>query len=251
MSTVRRPGPWRAAALGAAALAALLTFAAARWASGRYERAATIRSAATAAAYLALLTPADSTGFVLPRLLVEARALASLPGWSGVEVYHGTAPLVLATAPPLEPATFDSLRVTAAARWRGGWVLVPLRDRHDREVVGAVARRLSGLGGGWRLWWTALAALAAVLGALAAAGAIGAETVRQRRALTAQVAAAGLLGVAAFGAVHRTARASTDQWLGDARLLIQEAVARTPASRVATADLARIARGAELAPGTG
>ncbi len=254
MSAVRRPRAWRATALGAAALGALVTLGAARWAGGRYDRAATIRSAAAAAAYLALLTPADSTGFDLARLLVEARALASLPGWSGaVEVYHGTAPLVMATAPPLDPATFDSLRATAAPQWQGGWALVPLKDRRDREVVGAVARRPGGVGGGWRWWWTAIAALAALLGARAAARAIGAEPGTRRRALTAHVVAAGLLGVAAYGIVHRTARASTDRWLEDARLLIQEAVARTPASRVTTADLARIARGgrAELGPGTG
>ena len=51
---------WRALAFGGVVLTALLTLAAARWATARYEGALAERAAATTAAYLSLVTPAAS-----------------------------------------------------------------------------------------------------------------------------------------------------------------------------------------------
>src|SRR5439155_421540 len=61
---------WRAGALLAAAGSALLTLALARWAARRYEAAFARRSAATTAAYLALVTPPAPVGadYSLPQL---------------------------------------------------------------------------------------------------------------------------------------------------------------------------------------
>jgi len=95
---------WRAGALLAAAGSALLTLALARWAARRYEAAFARRSAATTAAYLALVTPPAPVGadYSLPQLFIQTRSLNALPGWTPrVEVYHGTAPLLEAGAPPL------------------------------------------------------------------------------------------------------------------------------------------------------
>src|SRR5207244_2421353 len=119
-----RPG-WGAAVLRAAALPAQ-------------------RPAATAAAYLALVAPPSRGGadYDLPRLLIEARALDGLPDFTGrLEVYHGTAPLVQATARPLAPGRFEQLRRQAVARREGAATLAPLFDRDGWEVVGAVAAR--------------------------------------------------------------------------------------------------------------
>src|SRR6266704_2362591 len=109
------------------------------------------RSAASTAAYLALVTPAGpgGAGYDLARLLIRSRALDELPGLHArVEVYHGTAPLVHATAPGLAPETLDALRRRADVPWagagaaRGGRVaLAPLFDRQGWDVVGAVAAR--------------------------------------------------------------------------------------------------------------
>src|SRR3989475_9731534 len=62
-------------------------------------------------------------------------------------------------------------------------------------------------------------------------------------------AAGVLFGAAAYANVHQAARASTDQWLADARLLMQEAAGRLPQGRPTLVDLAPLAGGAQVAPG--
>src|SRR5881409_2159401 len=96
---------WRAEALVAMAAGALLPLVLAQRARGRYERALAAREATAAAGYLTIVTPLarGGAGYDLPQLLIRARALEELPGFSGrFEIYHATAPLVRATAPPLD-----------------------------------------------------------------------------------------------------------------------------------------------------
>src|SRR2546428_760018 len=243
---------WRAGALLAAAGSALLTLALARWAARRYEAAFARRSAATTAAYLALVTPPAPVGadYSLPQLFIQTRSLNALPGWTPrVEVYHGTAPLLEAGAPPLTPGVLDRLRGQAGASWRRGVALAPLFDRDRWDVVGAVAIRPVGIAPGWLGGWTlpALALLAAA--ALGALRTLGGEWEAVRRALMAYGAAGGLFGAAADVNVQQAARASTDQWLADARLLMQEASARLPQGRPTLVGLAPLAGGAQVAPG--
>ncbi len=243
---------WRAGALLAAAGSALLTLTLARWAALRYEAAFARRSAATTAAYLALVTPPAPVGadYSLPQLFIQTRSLNALPGWTPrVEVYHGTAPLLEAGAPPLTPGVLDRLRGQAGARWHRGVALAPLFDRDRWDVVGAVAIRPVGIAPGWLGGWTlpALALLAAA--ALGALRTLGGEWEAVRRALMAYGAAGVLFGAAAYVNVQQAARASTDQWLADARLLMQEASARLPQGRPTLVDLAPLAGGAQVAPG--
>ncbi len=242
MSGTRR---WAGLATALAAAVALAAIAIARWEEGRLARAAAVRIARSTAAYFAVVTPADradSTDFDLAQLLVQARALTTLPGWMWpVEIYHGTAPLVDAAAPPLLAANLEHLPY-----WSDGAALVPLRGPPDGEgegpVVGVVAVRPTrwGEGGGLLLGWALPAALLAVA---AAAGA--AFRGRPRRHY---VAAALLLGLAAYADVRSGARRSTNDWLTATRLLMQEAATRLPGPRirVALADLAPVALGADL-----
>src|SRR3989449_3728875 len=92
----------------------LMPLAVARRGRGRSERALAARDATAAAAYLTIVTPSPprgGAGYDLPQLLIRARALEELPGFSGrFEIYHATAPLVRATAPPLPAATLQRLR---------------------------------------------------------------------------------------------------------------------------------------------
>jgi len=247
---------WAAAATAAAVVAATVTLSVARWAESRYERAFAFRIAATTAAYLAAVTPSPPTrrgslplpGYYLPQLLTQARALRTLPGWtSEVEVYHGTAPLVDATAPPLSPDDLERFE-SEGGRWRDGAALVPLKDREGREVVGAVAVRPRPMPRGPLPGGIGFALPVALL----AVGAAAAIAFRQRSLRRGGYAAAALLlGVAAYADVRAAAQRSTDRWLNDTRLLLQEAATRLPAprSRVAIADLAALIRDAELVPG--
>ena len=247
MSPVAR---WRGGAAAAVAASALLVLGTVRWASARAERALAQRVAATTAAYLALVAPParGSADYDLPRLLIETRALDGLPGFTAeIEVYHGTAPLVRATARPLSPSQFDQLRRHAAARAAGAATLAPLFDRDGWDVVGGVAAWPARAG--WLSWWTALAVLLGLGAGALAAAAVGGAPSRSRRALAWYAAAAVLLGVVASGDIRTTAEDSTDRWLDDARLLIQEAVARVPETRFSLATLGKIVRGAELVPG--
>src|SRR5438445_2275641 len=225
---------------------------AARRSGGRGAGPDARRSAATTAAYLALVTPPAPVGadYSLPQLFIQTRSLNALPGWTPrVEVYHGTAPLLEAGAPPLTPGVLDRLRGQAGASWRRGVALAPLFDRDRWDVVGAVAIRPVGIAPGWLGGWTlpALALLAAA--ALGALRTLGGEWEAVRRALMAYGAAGVLFGAAAYVNVQQAARASTDQWLADARLLMQEASARLPQGRPTLVDLAPLAGGAQVAPG--
>src|SRR2546425_8299358 len=142
---------WRAAALLAAAASALLALAVARWAAVRYEAAFARRSAATTAAYLALVTPPAPLGadYSLQQLFIQPPSLDALPGWPpSVEVYHGTAPLLQPGAPPLSRLVLDRLRGQSGASWGRGVALAPLFDRDRWEVVGAVAIRPAGVAPG-------------------------------------------------------------------------------------------------------
>src|SRR2546422_7249 len=183
---------WRAGALVAMAAGAVLPLVLARRERGRYERALAARDAAAAAAYLAIVTPAPpgrgGAGYDLPQLLIRARALEELPGFSGrFEIYHATAPLVRATAPPLAAATLQRLRREVAVRWTGDAALAPLLDRDGWDVVGAVAARPAA--GIWRVSPWALGALLLLLvagtqsvAALGAAGGVRKAAVAVRRA---------------------------------------------------------------------
>jgi multiple sugar transport system permease protein len=249
------PSPRRwviVAAVAAAGVGAAATLAVARWGEERYERTGALRIAGTTAAYLVLVTPAgrDSSDFDLGKLLVQARALTTLPGWTpDVEVYHGTAPLVDATAAPLPADELAGLRRRTGggggARWRDGTALVPLIDPTCQEVVGAVSIRAAPRGGhgvaALLLRWAIPAALLAIV--VAAGAAAGRRPFRQ------YVAAALLLGLAAYTDVRGAARRATDRWLADTRLLLQEAATRlpTPRARVPLDALAPLAGGADLA----
>jgi len=241
------------AAVAAAGVGAAATLAVARWGEARYERTGALRIAGTTAAYLVLVTPAgrDSSDFDLGKLLVQARALTTLPGWtSHVEVYHGTAPLVDATAAPLPADELAGLRGRTGAVWQDGTALMPLIDPTCHEVVGAVSIRAvprRGLGGGrggaaaLLLRWAIPAALLAIV--------VAASAANGRRPLGHYVVAALLLGLAAYADVRGAARRGTDRWLADTRLLLQEAATRlpTPRARVPLAALAPLAGGADLA----
>ena len=244
-------------AVGAVAGTALLPLLVSGWAGARAERALAARIAGTTAAYIALVTPAasGSADYDLPHLLVEAGALARLPGWtSRLEVYRGTAPLVRATAGSLSAATMAALRQQSGVLWWNGAALAPLQDKGARDVVGAVA--VAGRPGGevWRRG--ALGGIAVPVLILAIVLAFGATHPAARRpVIRAHGAVALLVGVAAYANLRAVARDNTDQWLEQTRLLVQEATARLP-----TTDLAQLAttlrpvaraggEGADLRPG--
>src|SRR6266704_3133152 len=216
------------------------------------------RSAASTAAYLALVTPAGpgGAGYDLARLLIRSRALDELPGLHArVEVYHGTAPLVHATAPGLAPETLDALRRRADVPWagagaaRGGRVaLAPLFDRQGWDVVGAVAARAD-VPDALLAAWLAVAVVFTLVAGVLAVRSLGGRPDALRPAFRRYAAAAGLLGFVAGADVRAIARDATDLWLADARVLMQDAAARLPELRSAPASLAPIARDAEVVVG--
>jgi ABC-type sugar transport system permease subunit len=230
-----------------AATAGLAALGAGHWAAQRAERDWATRAAQSAAAYLALVAPTapGATSYDLARLLAQARGLASLPGWTGVvEVYHGTAPLVRATAAPLDAAAFATLRERELVQALGDAQLVPLKDRDDWDVVGAVAVRVSDvtlpLLNGWTL------TLLVVLGVT---GALAADRRRRRRVAVVLGLTAVLAGVTGYRVALTGARRATDGWLMQARVLLSEVGARVPTRSAATAAvrLAPLVRGAQLA----
>ena len=244
---------WRAMALGAMAAGALLPLALAQRARGRYERALAARDATAAAADLTIVTPPPpaqgGAGYDLPQLLIRARALEELPGFSGrFEIYHATAPLVRATAPPLPAATLQRVRREVAVRWTGDAALAPLLDRDGWDVVGAVAARPAA-----RTWPISPWSLGALLLLLVAGGqtvaAIGGPRQGWHQSFRPYSIVAVLFGVAVFAEVRGAAGDATDRWLYDTRLLMQEAAARIPEIRSAPAGLTTLARGAEIVPG--
>jgi multiple sugar transport system permease protein len=234
----------------ALAAGALLPLVAAHLARGRHERALAARDATAVAAYLAIVTPAARRGgdYDLPQLLIRARALDALPGFAGrLEIYHATAPLMSATASPLPAAALDRLRREVRVRWTGDAALAPLLDADGWGVVGAVAARPAAQG--WPVSpWSLAALLLFLVAGTQGLRAIGAASDAWRQTLGPYGVMAVLLGVAAFADVRGAARGTTDRWLSDARLLMQEAAARVPEVRSVPASLASLARGAEIVP---
>ena len=217
-----QPRWWPAVAGAGAVISAVLTLGASRIAVHASARAFAERSAWTVAHYLPLVTAAvaDHSDYDLGPLLVHARALETLgAGEPELEVYHGTAPLVRATAGPLPPAALEQLRREGILQWWEGRAVAPLLAPDGWEVVGAVAVGTPGLGlrGAWRVAW-----LAALLLALVCAARPG-----RRRGGPQYTAAALLLGVVAYSNAHVAARQATDRWLVNTRALLEE-VARSP-----------------------
>jgi hypothetical protein len=232
------------AVAGVLSVAAVVVIAA--LVSERHSYARSVRTGRSIAAYLAIVTPrvrGPTAGYQPARLIAQARALSTLSGFSSrVEVYHGTAPLVHATGPVLPPTTYDSVR-----RWDTGilWedrALVALR-RPDSAVVGAV-----GVGRRPDQPWP-VSPLVLVFAAVTLFAGWRAWKGAERDALAVYAVAALALGAAGGIQVRRAAVASVDRWLLDARLLIQEAVARSPGGRVPLAVLGRIVPGTPLGPG--
>jgi len=275
---------WAVGATVAAVLSAAVTIVAVHVAQRQYRHAFAFRIARTTAAYVAAVTPppplpppppprasrrsrgptkppppppppplspqvpAAARNYDLPALLTQSRALRTLPGFTtDVEVYYGTAPLVDATAPPLSPDDLRALQATNG-RWRDGAALVPLRDRDNQVVVGAVAARphrgANGpLPGGFGF------VVPAALLAIAAAGVVAWRERSLRRG--GYAAATLILAFAAYVDVRYAAKTSTDRWLFDARRLLQEAATRLPAprARVSIEDLAALIRDGEVVAG--
>lgn len=235
-----------AAIMGIVGLAAL---AAARIVTHRAEIDTARRSANSAAAYLALVTPSEphASTYELVQLLAQARGIGTLPGWVDmVEVYHGNAPLVHATAAPLPQPTLDELREREVPLLIGGEVIVPLKDKDDWDGVGAVAVQVvstddATLGG----WGIVLVLVLAGIGA--AAPGLG------RAGLMACLVGAVLVGSVAYSRVVAGEASATDRWLGRTRLLLAEASSRLYwTGAISTAQrLAPLARGAEILPDSG
>ena len=273
---------WAAGATTAAAIATAMALVVVHVAQRRYERAFAFRMARTTAVYVSAVTPPPppppapraprrargrrapvapppppsppqastpaSRSYDLPSLLTQAKGLRTLPGWSSeVEVYFGTAPLVDATAPPLTPDDLNRLD-RAGEQWRDGAALVPLKDRENREVVGAVEVRPRPMPHGPLPGGLGFAFPAAV-GAVGAAAAIAFRERSLRRG--GYIVTALLLALACYVDVRAAARQSTDRWLVDTRRLLQEAATRLPPprTRVMISDLAALVRDGEVVQG--
>src|SRR2546425_985436 len=225
---------WRAVAAVALAAGILLPLTLAQRARGRYERALAAREATAVAAYLTVVTPPPraerGAGYDLPQLLIRARALEELPGFSGrFEIYHATAPLVRATAAPLPAATLQRVRREVAVRWTGDAALAPLLDRDGWDVVGAVAARPAPLP--WPVSpWSAGALLLLLIAGAQGLRAIGRPRRAWRQTFGPYGVVALLFGVAGFADVRRAAGDAPDRWVYDTRLLMQEAAAWSLAS---------------------
>ena len=213
------------------------------------ERDYAVRTATSAAAYLDLVArgTAPAGGDQAARLLVHARALAALPGWTPlVEVYLGTVPLVHDTAAALDP---QILAWRGTARWMDGGATALLAGPVEGgEPIGAVRVHAS---------LSAGAGLTAGLIGLLAVAALGivASTVRGpgRRRLWAGAYVLAVVLVWFTGAATSSdlGARGTDQWLRETRLLLEDAGGRM--ARVGEAEaaviLARIGAGAALSPG--
>jgi multiple sugar transport system permease protein len=251
---MRPPVRWRSVAVLGFTAGLLPPLAAVHWARARAARTLAERDATAVAAYLALVTPGTRRGgsadYNLPQLLIRAHALDGLPDFAGrFEVYHATAPLVRATAPPLSAAALEQLRHGVAVRWihEAHASLAPLLDRNGWDVVGAVAARADGSEWSFPPWLIA-AWLLLLVAAGQAVRAMGGAPGGAYQALRRYGAAAALFGAAAFAGVRLAAADATDRWLDDVRLLLQEAAVRVPDVRSAPGQLAGIARSAEIVP---
>jgi hypothetical protein len=241
--TLRRVG-----AFGGSVLAAALTLVAVRGATACYEREFVEQSAVTIAAYLSFAAPPDRGGsdYDLTQLLIHAQALATLLGPSRVEVYHGTAPLVHAIAPPLRPAELDRLRREETTEWEWDAALAPLLDREGWDVVGAVRVARLRLEVPWLAWGLPALLLISLGFGASGAYAVGRQAAQQR-ALVLYAAAALVAGCAAYMDVRAAAKRATDQWLAETRALVQEATTHAPGG-LDVAEVASIVRGGTLVP---
>lgn len=245
------PARWRVVAAVGLALAVLPSLGVIHWARGRALRTLGEGEALAVAAYLALATPGTRGGadYDLAQLLIRVRALDGLGLAARFEVFHATAPLVRATAPPLPSASLERLRRRVAVRWieTGDVALAPLLDRDGWDIVGAVAAQP--IAGGWPLSpWLMAALLLVLVAGVQALRAMPAAIELRQLALKRYWAAAALFGLAAFASVRVEAGSATDRWLGDVRQLMQEAAARVPELRGAPAGLRSLAPGADLVP---
>lgn len=237
---------WRLGAALLALLAGLGALVVGNAVARRAEREAATHAGQSAAAYLTFVTPAirGTAGYDLTRLLAMARRLSSQAGWAGqVEVFLGTAPLVRATAAPLPSALFATLRDREAATLHDDAMLVPLKDRDDWDVVGAVAVRVGGVAPPLLAGWDyVVLALLAVTGAL---------VVRlPRGGMVACVLAAVLAGLSGYRQTAVASRQATNQWLDRARGLIEDAGSRISPRTAATMlpRLIALVPGADLVP---
>lgn len=240
------PRPWWAALGGAlaAVAAGLGTLAIGGWGAQRAQRASAGHTAEAAATYLSHITRAGPGGqdYDLARLLVRARGLAALPGWSDVRVFHGTAPLVRPIGSPLGAGLFAELQRRENIRRLDGAMLVPLKDKDGWDVVGAVAVPMHDDEPiGWRPTALGLLLLVGMLGGLVGRGV--------RRAAGPLLLAAAATGVLGYRRVTDGARAATDRQLASTRVLMEDVAARSPRMRPETAltELAPLAAGAALA----
>jgi len=242
---VRPQLAWRLLAAIAGTGAVTLPIAAARLATARAEDSLSERVAYAVAGYVALVTPAapGRPGYEPRQLLVTARGLRTLPGWSApVDVYAVRTPLLAAGGPGLPSATWRDLQRLESPVRLGAGTLVPLKDREAWDVVGAawVGRRSAPRDR--RPVWTGLAVALAALGGVWAVG----RGRGLRRVTMATFAAAALVHGGMCAAVVRGAAAwSGDRALRDIRTLIGDAPARLPVvrSRVPLAQLARVVQG--------
>lgn len=236
----------RVAAFALAVAAAGATYGGVRALTAHYDREVAERSAATISAYLSIAAPAARGGpdYDLSLLLIQARAVATLLGFTAFEVYHRTAPLVHAVAPPLPPAELQRLRREEATGWDGNGALAPLLDREGWEVVGAVRVPVRPLAVVWLEWGLPTLLLISIACAAFSVYAIG-NAGTERQALVAYAIAALIAGCVAYLDVRTIARRATDQWLTETGALVQEATTHAPGG-LDVGDVATIVRGGTL-----
>ena len=203
-------------------------FAAATGARRFAERRYAERTAASAAAYLAAVTPppAPGTGPDVPGFLNHARALAALPGWTpDVEVYLGTSPLLRATNAPLSLATLAVLAPAAAPRWLDGAAYAPIAGPGPGRMLGVVRVRPDRDASPVGPWLPGLVVLTTVAGLGAAA------RMHRRRGtwwLGGYATAALVFGGVAAGTAGTGLHAAEGRWMRETALLIEEAGSRLP-----------------------
>ena len=240
---------WRALAGIAGIAAALLPGLVARRGAARAARAVDERLAAAVAGYVALVTPSatvPAAGYDPRGLLVTARRLETLPGWSApVEVYAARTPLLAAGTPGLEPRVWGALiRHEESLPLRGG-TLVALKDRDQWDVVGAVWVGRRTAPDDRRPVVTGIVVLAA---ALAGVYGVGRSRVVRHVTLAVLAGAAVVHGAECGGAIRRAAAWSTDRTIRDVRVLVQDAPVRLPGerSRVTLQRLGRVVQGTAI-----
>jgi hypothetical protein len=232
--------------LGGSVAAAALTLVSVRGATARSERALAEQSAVAIASYLSIAAPPSRGGpdYDLAQLLIQARALVALLERPQIEVYHATAPLVHAVAPPLRPDELERLRRQETTGWDGNAALAPLLDREGWDVVGAVRVPRQRLDVAWLEWGLPALLLVTVAVAVSRAFTVGRPAVLPW-GLLAHTAVALAVGCVAYFAVWTAAKRATDRWLVETGALVQEATTHAPGS-LDVADVAGLVRGGTL-----